>query len=1227
MNKFLLLLFISSMSLLNKDALAQIPFGGYLSTIGPLDVYPTHLENLGLGGYRSVTDINGRNVITKERRKEGMLVYVSGDQSFYQLLGTTPATLSDNTKWVKVNIGAGSSWSLSGNFATATDFFGTTNNVPVIFKANNKEGLRISPNANGINDIGINTGSPRSSFDINTSDAMIVPLGTTAQQPATTVTGMLRFNADNDKLEYADNSKSWQNISNSNTAWSLSGNTIGSTGTNTLGTQDDFPVIFNTHGVEAFRITSNADGITQGNLNLKAPLQINDQQILSDGGDPTLNNILIGNTQAASLGSNNIFIGQNAGADAIGYGIFIGQNSGKGAVYGYNNTLVGNDTGSSGMSGTNNSFFGTQAGTVVTQGESNSFFGTNAGLQTTTGSENIFIGNGAGFANIDGSDNIGIGGGPIAPGLTNSIAIGVGTQVSQSNSMNLSLKVNGLRVGINNPAPKASLDLSANTDAVILPKGDTANERPGSIGTISAVTGMLRYNNSTNVLEYYDNTGWKDVLGSGSTWSLSGNLGAPGIFLGTTNDQNVIFKTDGVTSMQLLSNGNAKAGNLELSATLRLNGHSMLSDGGGGSALNNILVGNINGPDLTGTNNIYIGANAGAAATASSSNIFIGSNSGTNALATNNRNVFVGDFTGPNIAGANNSFFGSGAGQVAGATTLNSFFGLSAGGATTTGGSNAFVGASSGAYNKTGSNNTAIGTSAGPAAGSSGLSNTVAIGSNAFVAKSNAMVLGGLGQYAVQVGINTTSPRASLDIATTDAIIVPVGTTIQQPATTITGMLRFNTINDKLEYADKSNNWQNISNSNSAWSLNGNTAIATDFFGTSNNQPVIFKTFGIEAFRVTTPIGATPGNIDVKSALQMNSQAMLWDGNAPNRNNIFLGNTKPVNLSGQYNIFMGQNAGLASINVFDNLFIGRDAGLLNTVGSNNVLIGGQTGNKVNSTGNTFVGAQIGASNTGVTAAGLGGNSFFGSFAGLRFTDGAYNNFFGNFAGDKTTTGSNNNFFGTLAGHGNVDGSYNIGIGDNAGPGLTSLINTIAIGHNAYAMKDNSLILGGTAYPVSVGINTQSPRASLDIATTDAMIIPAGNDTNDKSAIAQVVPGMVRFNTTNNVLEYHDNSSWQNVVSGNATIIKFQSTGQGVVPLAANTDVDYDIVFPGGNVFNAATATAIASPTVLLNAGVVISFVMVSAKDTVTIRLRNTSSSALNNYFVGSKLNWNITVTQ
>jgi hypothetical protein len=59
--------------------------------------------------------------------------------------------------------------------------------------------------------------------------------------------------------------------------------------------------------------------------------------------------------------------------------------------------------------------------------------------------------------------------------------------------------------------------------------------------------------------------------------------------------------------------------------------------------------------------------------------------------------------------------------------------------------------------NTSGSNNTWIGYSSGPGTATQ-LTNSTAIGSNALVSASNALVLGGTGQFAVKVGIGTSTP-------------------------------------------------------------------------------------------------------------------------------------------------------------------------------------------------------------------------------------------------------------------------------------------------------------------------------------------------------------------------------------------------------------------------------------------------------------------------------------
>ena len=65
-------------------------------------------------------------------------------------------------------------------------------------------------------------------------------------------------------------------------------------------------------------------------------------------------------------------------------------------------------------------------------------------------------------------------------------------------------------------------------------------------------------------------------------------------------------------------------------------------------------------------------------------------------------------------------------------------------------------------------------------------------------------VTGGVERVSVldngNVGIGTTNPRAKLDVNDTGAMIVPSGTTAEQPSTPIIGMLRFNTTTNRLQY-------------------------------------------------------------------------------------------------------------------------------------------------------------------------------------------------------------------------------------------------------------------------------------------------------------------------------------------------------------------------------------------------------------------------------------------
>ncbi len=64
-----------------------VPITGFMTTTDDVDVYPTHLDNLGKGGIHSVQDLTQRDAITPERRSEGMLCYILDDFALYQLSG------------------------------------------------------------------------------------------------------------------------------------------------------------------------------------------------------------------------------------------------------------------------------------------------------------------------------------------------------------------------------------------------------------------------------------------------------------------------------------------------------------------------------------------------------------------------------------------------------------------------------------------------------------------------------------------------------------------------------------------------------------------------------------------------------------------------------------------------------------------------------------------------------------------------------------------------------------------------------------------------------------------------------------------------------------------------------------------------------------------------------------------------------------------------------------
>lgn len=94
-----------------------------------------------------------------------------------------------------------------------------------------------------------------------------------------------------------------------------------------------------------------------------------------------------------SVGNSNVAVGLNAIMNSLGSAnTSIGGGAGAALVTGNYNTFVGNDTAKNITNGSSNTFLGMNSGSDLTSGNSNSFFGVASGKGVKTGYANTFIG-------------------------------------------------------------------------------------------------------------------------------------------------------------------------------------------------------------------------------------------------------------------------------------------------------------------------------------------------------------------------------------------------------------------------------------------------------------------------------------------------------------------------------------------------------------------------------------------------------------------------------------------------------------------------------------------------------------------------------------------------------------------------------------------------------------------------------------------------------------------
>jgi hypothetical protein len=369
--------------------------------------------------------------------------------------------------------------------------------------------------------------------------------------------------------------------------------------------------------------------------------------------------------------------------------------------------------------------------------------------------------------------------------------------------------------------------------------------------------------------------------------------------------------------------------------------------------------------------------------------------------------------------------------------------------------------------------------------------------------------------FFAQVGINTTTPNAQLDIrssnqvapASTDGMLIPKVDTFPASNPTIAqqGMLVYLTTNvgsnqPGFYYWDNSIlTWTPIgNNNNSGWKLTGNSGTnpTTNFIGSTDNT-IVFKSQNIISGRLGS------GNTSY-------GQSALLNHLTSNLFNSAFGNfALSSNASGQGNTAVGNISLRDNVSGNFNTAVGINTLVNNTSGSNNVAFGSNALISENNVNNTAIGS---------------------------------NSMTGNLGSGNTALG-----FNTLNAL-NV-GNNNTAIGQNSD--VSNVSNATAIGSNAFAGASNSLVLGsingvnGATSSVNVGIGTTTPLDRLHIVGNIRMV-----DGNQAS-------GRVLTSDANGT------ASWQN-----STISAWGLNGNATTNPAINfigTTDNQDVIFRRNNI--------------------------------------------------------------
>ena len=168
---------------------------------------------------------------------------------------------------------------------------------------------------------------------------------------------------------------------------------------------------------------------------------------------------------------------------------------------------------------------------------------------------------------------------------------GVGLSFRTNNIEAMRIHSNGaVGLGISLPNASSILDMTSTSKGVLVPRM-TAAQR---VAIVTPATGLLVFDITVNFFYYWDGLQWVPLQGD-TGWFITGNSNtlATTNFLGTTNAQALVIKTNSIEAVRVLStNQNVGIGQTLPASKLAVNGNTVIGTGYSniGAPVNGLIV-------------------------------------------------------------------------------------------------------------------------------------------------------------------------------------------------------------------------------------------------------------------------------------------------------------------------------------------------------------------------------------------------------------------------------------------------------------------------------------------------------------------------------------------------------------------------------------------------------------------------------------------------------------